>query len=101
MKVTKMYDNKNINWEDDKNWNELFLRSMFNYLQLELQTSGLVSLNEVYQRLGYPKTRDGCLLGWNVTDGDNEIRVDIKPIDGTSDFLITFDATLLFEPGRV
>lgn len=98
MKLTKIFESSNLNWIEDKERNELFLRSRLHYLNLLFKEYGIISIARAYEEIGYPRTKESCLFGWNIDDGDCGIRAEIEPIDGTSDFLITFDANLLFRP---
>ena len=68
-------------WTKDAEYNMLYLRSMQNYANDLLKARGYVFLNEVYDLLGFPRTKEGQLVGWvyneNGHTGDNFIDFDI------------------------
>lgn len=64
-------------WERNADMNHLFLRSEQNYANERLRLRGFLTLNEVYERLGFPVTKAGACVGWIYDpknadhDGDN------------------------------
>lgn len=68
----------NENWEPTPEHNAFFLKAGETYLNHVLQTRGHVTLNDVYDHLGFPRTKAGFVVGWvydrdlNNT-GDNHI----------------------------
>lgn len=73
----KIYDDGNIGWTKDAEANLFFLLQEQNYLNDLLKIRGHVFLNEVYDRLGFPRTAAGNVVGWvydeNHPVGDNYI----------------------------
>lgn len=65
-------------WQKDAEYNLIFLKSMQNYANDLLKTRGYLFLNEVYDLLGIPRSREGQLVGW-VYDKDNPKKGD--PVD--------------------
>jgi len=53
--------------------NLFFLKSQETYANHLLHSRGHVFLNEIYDSLGLPRTRDGAILGWVEGKGDNTI----------------------------
>lgn len=65
----------NNGWTKDPELNKVFLLQTQNYANDKLKSRGWISLNEVYDMLGAPRTKNGALAGWVYTDdssaGDN------------------------------
>lgn len=73
------FDEYSTVWEKDKYQNEMTLKCEENWANDKLRIDGFVFLNDVYDRLGLPRTRTGQIVGW-VLDGEG---------DGFIDFGIT------------
>lgn len=65
----KFFDQNNSNWSPEWEYNRIFLQCQQNYANQKLQARGYVLLNEVYESLGMPHTRAGCVVGWLLTKG--------------------------------
>lgn len=67
----------NTGWTKNADLNKLFLLKQQNYANDKLKAEHFVSLNQVYEMLGAPKTAYGQLAGWVWTEdssvGDNFI----------------------------
>lgn len=65
----------NNGWTKDPELNKVFLLQTQNYANDKLKSRGWMTLNEVYDMLGAPRTKNGGLAGWVYTDdssaGDN------------------------------
>lgn len=57
-------------WENDAEYNLMFLRNQQNYANDRLRTEGFLFLNDVYEMLGIPKTAAGQQVGW-IYDPEN------------------------------
>lgn len=57
-------------WESSHEYNMTFLKIQQNYANQLLRGHGYLFLNEVYEMLGFPKTKAGQFVGW-VYDPDN------------------------------
>lgn len=68
----RFFDEASINWEKDAELNLMFLRSEQNYANDLLRARGHLFLNEVYDRLGIPRTKAGQVVGW-VYDEKNPV----------------------------
>lgn len=90
----------NSNWEENGEYNLMFLKSVQRYANDKLKVKGRLFLNEVYEMLGFPETKGGQVVGW-VYDpkneiGDNYIDFGIySSSDNLSDFIYHNDAILL------
>jgi hypothetical protein len=51
-------------WDKDAEYNLAFLKSTQSYANEKLRTEGYLYLNDVYSMLGFPKTREGSVVGW-------------------------------------
>ena len=51
-------------WTNDRDYNMTYLKSQQTYVNELLKSRGHLFLNEVYDRLGLPRTKDGCVVGW-------------------------------------
>ena len=60
----KCFDECNPNFTRDADLNFCFVKQVQNYMNDKLQRDGFVFLNDVYAALGFPKTRQGQLVGW-------------------------------------
>jgi len=69
------FDKTSTRWSPDPGYNQLFLQAQQNYLNNKLNATGHVFLNEVYDMLGYERTRAGAVVGWlkDSVDGDGFI----------------------------
>ena len=64
-------------WEKDAEYNLMFLRHTQDYFNDLLRSRGSVVLNEVYDYLGFPRSKAGAVVGWIYDEknpkGDNYI----------------------------
>lgn len=60
----RWYDESCQDWRDNALFNKMFLLDMQQYYDSVLQIRGHLFLNEVYDRLGFPRTTIGQLVGW-------------------------------------
>lgn len=71
----RIFDDGNIGWEKDAEHNLAFLKMQQNYANDILQTRGYLFLNEVYDMLGFNRTKAGQVVGWYYDEknptGDN------------------------------
>jgi hypothetical protein len=74
------FDETNNNWEKNAGANWLFLKNQQNMMNDRLHARGHVFLNEVYDRLGFPRTSEGAVVGW-LRFGDGDGNVDFGMFD--------------------
>ena len=71
----RIYDCGNIGWSKDPEQNLMFLRRQQEYFNDKLKAQGYLFLNEVYESLGFQKTKAGQMVGWTYDEehpnGDN------------------------------
>lgn len=82
----RFFDEGNHMWRKDRQLNKAFLLSEQNYANDLLQIKGHVFLNEIYERLGFPQTPYGQLVGW-VLKSPKQMAEEKR--DGYVDFGIT------------
>lgn len=63
-RVSVTFDRYNVNWHDNVTYTDVFIKASMSYMNALLHTQGYVFLNEVYETLGLPKTRNGATTGW-------------------------------------
>lgn len=66
----RFFDSSCNAWEENAEYNMMFLRAEQNYANDRLNARGYLFLNEVYERLGIPGTKAGQIVGW-VRKSDN------------------------------
>ena len=70
----KCFDDASNAWVPVPEYNLIFLKNQQNYFNDLLRSRGHVMLNEVYDALGLPRTKEGCVVGWILgPDGDDFI----------------------------
>lgn len=68
----RFFDEGNINWTRQAEYNLLFIKGQQNYANDLLRTRGHVFLNDVYDMLGIERSSAGQVVGWVLSkDGDN------------------------------
>lgn len=76
-KFAKFFDEGCAEWDKNPEMNLLYLLSMQNTANEMLKCRGHLFLNEVYDMLGIPRTKDGQKYGWIFCDnnpcGDNYV----------------------------
>lgn len=60
----KIWHEGNIGWEKDPEYNRMFLQRQQDWANNVLQSKGHLFLNEVYDMLGFPRTKAGNIVGW-------------------------------------
>lgn len=74
----KCFDSSCLNWENDPDYNKMFLTSQQNWANDKLKAQGHLFLNEVYDMLGFPRSKAGTIIGWiyDPNDPDRDSYVD-------------------------
>jgi hypothetical protein len=69
-----IFDEACREWTKDPEMNRLFVQSQQNYMNHILRARGHLFLNEVYDALGFERTKAGAVVGWVIgKDGDNYV----------------------------
>lgn len=99
----KFFDEASRNWNNDANLNLSFLKSAQAWFNDVLQKRGHVFLNEVYDYLDIPRTKEGARVGWIFDEknphGDNRIDFGIYDINRptTRDFVNGYERSILLD----
>lgn len=91
--ITRIFDASSPYWHLDIELNKIFLSAQKNYFAHIIRTRGHLFLNEVFDDLGFERTRAGQRLGW-VDDGTGvfdvfEFRL-VQLVDLKDGFVIEF-----------
>lgn len=80
----KYFTRTNPYWDDTPDYIEMFLRAQQNYANDRLKIEKALTLNDVYDSLGFQKTKAGMVVGWvldeNNEDGDNFIEFHVHKV---------------------
>lgn len=88
-----IFDNGNIGWTKNAELNKVFLIQQQEAANFRLKTQGVLTLNEVYDMIGAPRTAYGQIAGWvytgDGTAGDDFVDFGIFDIhkEGSRDFI--------------
>ena len=81
----KYFTRSNPYWEEDSSYVEMFLRSQQNYANDKLKATGHLTLNDVYDMLGFHDSKAGMVVGWiydlDHPNGDNYVEFDVKKVN--------------------
>jgi hypothetical protein len=84
-----LFDEGNKNWSPEHMYNSYFIQNQQAYANHKLKAKGHVFLNEVYDMLGLPRTRAGCIVGWVDGSKHGDGYIDFGVFSG--DELTAFD----------
>lgn len=96
----KFFDDSSPMWRNDSGQNLLFLQCQQNFANDKLHTTGHVFLNEVYDALGIPRTKEGAIVGWvEGSGGDDFIDFGIHSIHNQEarDFVNGYNDAILLD----
>lgn len=78
----KYFTRGNCHWTTNMDLNEYFIRMVQSEANDILRAKGMLTLNEVYELLGFQATKAGMVVGWiydkKNPSGDNEVILDFK-----------------------
>lgn len=70
----RIFDESNGNWHKNAELNRVFIQCQQNYFNQILHARGHIFLNEVYDRLGFERSKAGAVVGWVLSEvGDNYV----------------------------
>lgn len=69
----KLFNEHNKNWVNSPEYNVAFLRAQQAHANYLLQARGHVFLNDVYDALGFERTKAGAVVGWIKGEGDDYV----------------------------
>jgi hypothetical protein len=79
-KYARFFDELCNDWKSNPEYNRAFLHCQQTYANDMLKARGHIFLNEVYDALGIPRTKEGAVVGW-VLDGTGDGFVDFGIFD--------------------
>jgi len=95
---SKIFDEYNPNWEKDPEYNRVFLQCQQNFVNHQLQARGHMFLNEVYDLLGFDRTRAGAVVGWIANgDGDNYIDFGLFDNEMAAKFINGWERSIILD----
>lgn len=81
----KYFTRSNPYWEEESSYVEMFLRSQQNFANDKLKANGHLTLNDVYDMLGFHDSKAGMVVGWiydlDHPNGDNYVEFDVKKVN--------------------
>ena len=99
----RIYDDGCNGWTKDPELNLAFLKKQQNYADDRLKARGYLFLNEVYDILGFPRTKAGQVVGWIYDEehpiGDNFVDFGIfnADIEKTRDFVNGYERSIILD----
>lgn len=67
---SRFFDESNPNWVKDAEKNKFFIMQVERFANQKLQENKFVTLNEVYEALGFDKIAAGQVVGWTLDKGN-------------------------------
>ena len=97
-KNAKFFDSASQHWQKSPEYNLLFLRERQEYANHLLQTRGHIFLNEVYDMLDIPRTKEGAVEGW-IREGNGFVDFGIYELysDATRNFVNGYENVILLD----
>lgn len=99
----RFFDETSREWQRDPSYNLTFLKGQQKFANDKLIANGYLFLNEVYDALDIPRTREGQVVGW-IYDPENSIgdnMVDFGIYDAykenSRDFVNGYEPTILLD----
>lgn len=99
----RIYDDGCNGWTKDPELNLAFLKKQQNYADDRLKARGYLFLNEVYDILGFQRTKAGQVVGWIYDEehpiGDNFVDFGIfnADIEKTRDFVNGYERSIILD----
>lgn len=99
----RIYDDGCTGWTKDPEYNLMFLRNQQRYANDRLKAKGNLFLNEVYDMLGFPRTKAGACVGWIYDEknpvGDNFVDFGIYNLNNEKnrDFVNGYERTIILD----
>jgi len=95
----RYFDELSPRWQKEPGYNQMFLSSRQNWFNDKLHANGHVFLNEVYDELGIPRSKEGAVVGW--IDGNGDSYIDFGLNDGRTEaareFILGHERSILLE----
>jgi hypothetical protein len=82
----RFFDESSSSWSKEPTYNQVFIQCQQNWANDMLKARGHLFLNEVYDMLGIPRTKEGQIVGW-VLNGEGDNYVDFGVFRGKEAFM--------------
>lgn len=87
----RFFDELSNSWDRDPQVNRFFLDAQQQYANNLLHSRGHIFLNEVYDMIGVPRSKEGAVVGWLLTeDGSTDNFVDFGIFEGKTQTMRSF-----------
>lgn len=99
----RIYDDGCTGWTKDPELNLMFVRHTQNYANEVLKSKGYLFLNDVYEMLGFRRTKAGQVVGWvydeDCPTGDNFVDFGIYEVynEKTRDFVNGYERNVVLD----
>ncbi len=96
----RFFDDSSREWQSVPEYNMLFLKSRQSYCNDLLHARGHLFLNEVYDALDIPRSKEGAVVGWVISDdGDNFVDFGLYNVENpkTRDFVNGYEGAILLD----
>lgn len=77
---SRFFDEYCLGWRKDAEYNLMFIRQVQNWANDKLKSQGYLYLNDVYEMLGFEKTKAGQVVGW-IYDKTGELGIGDNYVD--------------------
>lgn len=77
----KTFDESCAGWSNDTKVNLMFIKCNLQWMNDRLRILGWVSLNEVYDALGFPRELEAQVLGWKYTGKKDGELIEFETIE--------------------
>lgn len=79
--IEKIFDESCSGWCRDVKSSLMFINSNLCWMNERLENLGWISLNEVYDSLGFPRELEAQVLGWKITGEKNRGFIEFETIE--------------------
>lgn len=100
---SRVFDDGCTGWDPNPDYSKMFLIQQQNYANEKLKRQGYLFINDVYEMLGFQKTREGQMVGWVYDEknpiGDNYVDFGISNIhvEKVRDFINGYEQVIILE----
>jgi hypothetical protein len=99
-KYARFFDESNYNWSEQSEYNFAFIKAQEEYANWLLTSRGHLFLNEVYDLLDLPHTKEGAVVGW-IRDSKHDGYVDFgmwnSGREAVRDFVNGYEPSILLD----
>lgn len=74
-------EGKTKEWTNNADYNLAFIKGQQNYVNDLLRIRGHVFLNDVYDALGFERSKEGAIVGWALGNGDDYIDFSLQNVN--------------------